>query len=129
MYQNSIGKELSFLLRIWSIVYQTLRNKSLIQLLSKFFPDFRRLNHVLHRVIGYVSFVHVHFNHSGKPDPLPIKRNLLFDRLAKRDTNVTTLQQNDSFSPMMSPLIKIHNIFNLIFRGKAHALKIRIIHS
>ena len=54
MYQNSIGEKFSFYLF------------GPIQLLFKFFPDFRSTNNLAHRVFGCVSFVHVHPNHRGK---------------------------------------------------------------
>jgi len=74
-------------------------------------------------------FVHIHPNHMGKLDPQAIKYIFIGYLPTQKDTNVTTFQQNDSLCLVMSPSMKIHNIFNLIFSEETHALKIRIIHS
>jgi len=63
----------------------------------------------------------------GKLDPKLLSAYLLATQLPKKHTNVTTLQQNNFLCLEMSPLMKIYNIFNLIFKRRSHALKIRII--
>ena len=52
---------------------QILQNNSPIQLLSKFYPNFKTSNHLVPRIFGCVSFVHVHSPHRGKLDPRAIK--------------------------------------------------------
>jgi len=52
---------------------ENLNNNSHIQLLSEFLPDFRITNHLVPRVFGYISSVHVHPNLRGKLDPRAIK--------------------------------------------------------
>ena len=42
-------------------------------LFSKFFPEFKTTNHLVPRVFGCFSFVHIHSNNRGKLDPRALK--------------------------------------------------------
>ena len=47
--------------------------KSPVQVFSKYFPDFHTANHLVPKIFGCVSFVHIHSHNRGKFDPRALK--------------------------------------------------------
>ena len=47
---------------------QVLDYNSPMQLFLKFFPNFKTTNHLVPKVFGHISFIHIHSNNCGKLD-------------------------------------------------------------
>ena len=52
---------------------KVLDDKTPKNLFSKFFPDFKTINHLTPRIFGCVSFIHNHSHHKGKFDSRALK--------------------------------------------------------
>ena len=104
--------------------------KSPMDILSLFYPNIRTTNHLIPKIFGYVSFVHVHNPNKGKLDPKAIKQSNVFLQdipQLKRGTSVTIHLSKGFLSQQMSLSTRVSPIFLfLIFRGEIPSRKTRI---